>query len=287
MRLPGLLVTPAWLSGHLKHPGVAVLDVRWSPSGGPTATQRAFEDGHIPNAAHLDLDRDLSGTPFAGGPGRHPLPDPEEFAAKMAARGVDDEIYVVAYDDVRGSVAARLWWMLWVTGHQVALLDGGLEAWQRDGGELEWGPPKPRDKALFTPNPWPSDRIATAGAVDSTIRTHTAPVLDARAAERYRGETEPYDPVAGHIPGSLSAPWTDNLNEDGTFRSPEELHARFEALGVTGDAAICSCGSGVTSCHDLFALRLAGFGDARLYEGSWSDWVHEGDRPVATGAEPG
>ncbi|MEX0985153.1 MAG: sulfurtransferase [Actinomycetota bacterium] len=287
MRLPNLLVTPAWLSGHLKHPGVAILDVRWSSSGGPTATRRAYEDGHIPGAGYIDVDRDLAAAPFVGGPGRHPLPTPETFAAKMAAHGIDDEMFVVVYDDVRGSVAARLWWMLWITGHQVALLDGGLEAWTREGGTLERGAPKPRDRALFTSLPWPPDRVVHAGAVDSTIRAGTAPVLDARVEERYRGDVETIDPVAGHIPGARSAAWTGNLDEDGSFLAPEALRARFEALGVTGDAAIAYCGSGVTSCHDLLALRLAGFGDARLYEGSWSDWVHEGDRPVATGPDPG
>ena len=286
MRLPGLLVDPAWLSGHLKHPGVAILDVRWSPTGGPTATRRAFEDGHIPGAGYVDVDRDLARAPFTGGPGRHPLPDPEDFAARMAAQGLDDEIYAVVYDDVRGSVAARLWWMLWITGHQVAMLDGGLEAWTREGGTLEWGPQKPREKTLFTPIPWPTDRIVTAGAVDSTIRVGFAPVLDARVSERYLGQAEPIDRVAGHVPGARSAPWTDNLDADGRFLDPDVLRARFEALGVTNDAAICYCGSGVTSCHDLLALRLAGFGDARLYEGSWSDWIQVGDRPVAAGPEP-
>ena len=287
MKDPGILVEPAWLSGHLKHPGVAVIDVRWSPRGSYTVTKREFEDEHIPGAAFLDVDRDLAGKPFVDGPGRHPLPDPDVFAAKMAVLGIDDEMLVVAYDDVRGSVAARLWWMLWVTGHKVALLDGGLEAWRAQGGGTESGPVQPRERAIFQSLPWPSDRIATWGAVESTIRAGTAPVLDARAAERYRAETEPYDPVAGHIPGARSAPWTDNLHEDGTFRSPEELRERYAALGVAGDATICYCGSGVTSCHDLFAITRAGFGDARLYEGSWSDWVHEGDRPVAEGPDPG
>ncbi|MGZ4150360.1 MAG: sulfurtransferase, partial [Actinomycetota bacterium] len=202
---------------------------------------------------------------------------------KMASIGVDDEMIVIAYDDVRGSVAARLWWMLWITGHQVALLDGGLEAWVRDGGVPERGPARPRERALFTPVPWPTDRIVAAGAVESTIRAGTAPVLDARVAERYRGEVEPYDPVAGHVPGARSAPWVDNQDADGRFLPPEVLRERYGALGVTNDAAIAYCGSGVTSCLDLFAINLAGFGDARLYEGSWSDWVHAGDRPVATG----
>lgn len=287
MNDPGILVSPAWLLGHLKHLGVAVIDVRWSPRGSYPVAKREYEDGHIPGAAFMDIDRDLAGKPFVGGPGRHPLPDPDVFAVKMAMLGIDDEMVVVAYDDVCGSVASRLWWMLWVTGHKVALLDGGLQAWRAQGGAIEAGPMTPRDRVLFASVPWPPDRIASASAVGSTLRAGTAPVLDARAPERYRGETEPYDPVAGHIPGARSAPWTENLREDGSFRSPEELRQRFAALGVTGDAAICSCGSGVNATHDLFAINLAGFGDARLYEGSWSDWVSTGERPVATGDEPG
>jgi thiosulfate/3-mercaptopyruvate sulfurtransferase len=280
-----MLVSPAWLSGHLKHPGVAIVDVRWSPKGGITATRREFEDGHIPGAGFMDVDRELAGRPFADGPGRHPLPDPEVFAEKIATMGIDDEMFVVAYDDQRGSLAARLWWMLWVTGHQVSLLDGGLEAWTREGGSLEWGPAKPKDRALFTAVPWPMDRIVTASAVESTVRSGSAAVLDARVNERYRGDVEPHDPVAGHIPGARSAPWDMNLDADGMFLEPDVLRARYEALGVTGDAAISYCGSGVTACHDLFALRYAGFGDARLFEGSWSEWVRDPERPVATGPD--
>jgi thiosulfate/3-mercaptopyruvate sulfurtransferase len=281
-----MLVSPAWLSGYLRHPAVAVIDVRWAPRGGLTVSRREYEDGHIPGAAFMDVDRDLSGTPFTGGPGRHPLPDPEVFAHKMEALGIDDEMFVIAYDDQRGSLAARLWWMLWITGHQVSLLDGGLEAWTRDGGQLERGPMKPREAAaLFTAVPWPTDRIVTAGAVESTVRSSSAAVLDARVGERYRGEVEPHDPVAGHIPGARSAPWDMDLDEDGMFLPSDVLHAKYEALGVTGDAAICYCGSGVTACHGLFALRYAGFGDARLFEGSWSDWVRDPDRPVATGPD--
>jgi thiosulfate/3-mercaptopyruvate sulfurtransferase len=287
MRDPGILVDAAWLSGELRHPGVRVVDARWSPTGGTLVARREFEDGHVPGAAFLDLDRDLSAPPFRGGPGRHPLPTPDDFAATMASIGVDDEIFVVAYDDVRGSVAARLWWMLWITGHRAALLDGGLEAWRDAGGQTETGPPAPSERAMFASVPWPTDRIASADAVASTIRTKVAPVLDARVSVRYRGEEEKIDPVAGHIPGALSAPWTANQDERGLFLPPEDLRTRYEGLGVRSDAAIAYCGSGVTSCLNLFALRRAGFGDARLYEGSWSDWVSDASRPVATGPQPG
>jgi thiosulfate/3-mercaptopyruvate sulfurtransferase len=286
VNLPGPIVTPAWLSQYLKHPGVAVVDVRWSATGGTVVARREFEDGHIPGAAFADADRDLSSRPFVDGPGRHPLPSPEAFARFMGSIG-DDELSFVVYDDVRGSVAARLWWMLWTTGHEVALLDGGLEAWIEDGGHIEKGMMRRRTPSLFRPVPWPRDRIASADAVILTLDAGAAPVLDARAVERYRGEVERLDPVKGHIPGALSAPWTDNLDERGRFKSAHELRAYFEALGVRDDAAIAHCGSGITSCHTLLALRRAGFGDARLYEGSWSDWIRDPSRPVATGPEPG
>jgi thiosulfate/3-mercaptopyruvate sulfurtransferase len=286
VRTPGTLVDAGWVSAHLRHPDVLIVDVRWSPRGGPNVARRGFEDGHIPSAAFLDVDQDLSGTPFADGPGRHPLPTPEAFAAVMASLGVDDEMFVVAYDDVRGSVAARLWWMLWITGHQVALLDGGYEAWIQAEGAIERGPAQRRPRAIFSPVPWPKDRIVSADAVALTLRAATAPVLDARVEERYRGEDEPIDPVAGHIPGARSASWTENLDERGRFLPSDVLRQRYAALGVVGDAAIAYCGSGVTSCHDLFALQRAGFGDARLYEGSWSDWIHDGTRPIATGDDP-
>lgn len=287
MNLPGPLVSPAWLSQYLKHPGLALIDVRWAPMGGTVVARREFEDAHIPGAAFADVDRDLSSRPFTGGPGRHPLPTPEAFARFIASLGFDDEMEFVVYDDVRGSVAARLWWMLWITGHEAALLDGGLEAWVEDGGVPERGPMRKREPALFRPVPWPRDRIVGPDAVVLTLDAGSAPVLDARAAERYRGEVERLDPVPGHIPGALSAPWTDYLDERGRFRSRDELRAHFEALGVRGDAAIAHCGSGVTSCLTLLALRFAGFGDARLYEGSWSDWVRDPERPIATGPEPG
>jgi len=287
MKTPGLLVDPAWVSGHLTHPGVRIIDVRWSPLGHTTVARRAFEDGHIPGASFLDLDADLSGRPFVDGPGRHPLPSAQDFSRTIARCGVDDEMYVVVYDDVQGSVAARLWWMLWVTGRQASMVDGGFQAWVEAGGHVEHGPPKHRDTAVFSTVPWPGDRVVRADAVQVTLDTDAAPVLDVRAPERFRGEAEPYDPVAGHIPGARNAPWTDNLDpETGRFLLPERLREYYEGLGVTGDATICHCGSGVTSCLGLFALRLAGFGDARLYAGSWSDWVRDPSHPVATGPEP-
>jgi thiosulfate/3-mercaptopyruvate sulfurtransferase len=286
MSLPDVVVAPSWLAQHLRDPSLQVVDVRWSPEGGFLAARRTFEeDGHIPGAIFVDLDRHLSATPAGDERGRHPLPEPDAFAASMAGVGVDERMDIVVVDDVQGSVAARLWWMLSVTGRSVAMLDGGLQAWTREGGDLERGPGSQPARGTFHPAMWPVDRIVDADAVDLTIRVGSAPVIDVRVPERFRGEVEPLDPVAGHIPGAVNAPWTENLDPDtGRFLAPEVLRERYAALGVTGDAAIVHCGSGVTACHGLLALRLAGFGDARLYEGSWSGWVADPERPIATGS---
>ena len=277
-----LLVDTDWLAEHRDE--VDVIDVRWSSVDGTPAAIRNFEAGHLPGAVLLDVDRDLAGDPVEG-PGRHPLPSPEAFARMLGVAGIGGDRLVVAYDDAGGSFAARLWWMLESTGRDCALLDGGLGAWP---GPLETGATPPRRVVEVEPRPWPADRLVDADAVLAGLRGGEVTVLDVRAADRYRGAVEPFDPVAGHIPGARSAPWTDNLEEDGRFRSAEQLRARFAAIGV-GDRArtIAQCGSGVTACHELFALRLAGLGDARLYEGSWSDWVRDPTRPVATGDAPG
>lgn len=276
---PSPLVSPDWLREHLVDlPGSFVLaDVRWAHPG---SAREAFERGHIPGAVSVDLDVDLSSPPFEG-PGRHPLPAEEAFARTMSSLGVGDDTPVVVYDDVRGSVAARLWWMLDVLGHEVGLLDGGLDAWD---GPLEVGAGPTPAPASFTPRSWPADRIAGAGAVAATLGDGSGVVLDVRAADRYRGEVEPFDRVAGHIPGALSAPWTDWLDPTtGRFLHPEVLGSRLAILGVAaGTDVTCYCGSGVTACHGLLALRVAGR-DGRVYVGSWSDWSSDASRPVATG----
>jgi thiosulfate/3-mercaptopyruvate sulfurtransferase len=283
--LPGPLIDAAWLEEHLEAVDLVVADVRWVAGRGAAAGRARFEAGHIPGAVYLGIDDDLTAPPFDG-PGRHPLPVPEAFATTMERSGIRDGTVVVAYDDAGGSLAARLWWMLDVLGERVALLDGGLSSW---GGALETGPPTAADRpAVFTPRPWPADAVVDAAEVARALTADAAVVLDARIPERYRGEAEPLDPVAGHIPGAVSAPWPANLDEgEGRFLSPRVLRERFVQLGIDdAHPAIAHCGSGVTACHDLFALRLAGLG-GRLYEGSWSDWVHDGTRPVATGEEPG
>jgi thiosulfate/3-mercaptopyruvate sulfurtransferase len=276
-----LLVNAAWLASHRDE--VVVADTRWSATGGTAEAERAFEAGHIPGAAFFDVDRDLAGVPFVDGPGRHPLPKPGRFAARLAASGIAPGDRVVAYDDGIGSVAARLWWMLDGIGTRCALLDGGLAAWE---GPLETGPAAARSAAEADVRPWPEDRLVDADGVAEALRAGEV-VIDARVGERYRGETEPIDPVAGHIPGARSAPFPDVVGTDGRFRSSDELRERFRGVGVSDTMVpIAYCGSGVTASLDVFALKLAGLGEARLYEGSWSDWVYDPVRPVATGAEP-
>jgi thiosulfate/3-mercaptopyruvate sulfurtransferase len=185
------------------------------------------------------------------------------------------------YDDARASVAARLWWMLDATGHEAAVLDGGLDAWDRP---RETGPVSERTPGSFSPRPWPA--VADADDVAAALRDGSTVVLDSRAVERFRGDVEPYDPVAGHIPGARSAAWAGSLDEGGRFLAPAALRKRFAALGATeGTSTIAHCGSGVTACHTVLALRLACLGEATLYEGSWSDWVSDPTRPVARGPE--
>ncbi|TMB47618.1 MAG: sulfurtransferase [Chloroflexi bacterium] len=269
----GPLVDAGWLRTHMNDGNVAVIDFRWHLLGPKGHDQ--YLGGHIPGAVFVDLEA-VSGRE---GPGRHPLPSPEQFQAQMRAAGVTSETKVVVYDDEGGSAAARLWFLLGWFGHDdQAVLDGGIQAW---GSPLETDFPHtvPGD---FTAREPDRSRVLDFEAVS---RLGDLPLLDARAGERYRGEAEPVDPKAGHIPGALSAPWQENLAPGGKFKSPQELRQRFEGLGAE-QGAVSYCGSGVTACHNVLAMRLAGLPDALLYEGSWSDWSHR-DAPVATGAEPG
>ena len=204
----------------------------------------------------------------------------------MRRCGIGDELSVVAYDDAGGSIAARLWWMLRATGHSAAVFDGGISTWT---GELSIDMPSRRSAARFTMSPWPMGMVADAIAVDTFRRSADCVVLDARAPERYRGEPNAVDLRPGHIPGAVNAPWAGNINPaTGRFHSPTELRARFDALGADDTRnVVCHCGSGVTACHNLLALEIAGRADTRLYPGSWSDWSADPDRPIATGELPG
>lgn len=263
-----------------------VLDVRWR-LGGPPGLD-SYREGHLPGAVFIDLDTDLAGPP--GPAGRHPLPEPAVFEAAMRRAGVRPGRLVVAYDDGDSTIAARAWWTLRYFGHdQVRVLDGGLRAWLAAGQPITPGPGGPAlvpgpGEPVFTARPGQLSLLDHAGA-DAVARTGT--LLDARAAARYRGETEPIDQVAGHIPGAVSAPTSANVTADGLLLSPEQLRKRFAALGVRpGKQVGAYCGSGVTAAHEVLALDLAGI-PAALYVGSWSGWISDPDRPIALGPDPG
>jgi thiosulfate/3-mercaptopyruvate sulfurtransferase len=265
------VVDIAWWQGRAGD--VVLADVRWYLDG--RDGRRAYEEGHIPGAVFVDLDQWLAG-PASPADGRHPLPDPARFASGMGELGIGDESVVVAYDDAGGVIAARLVWMLRASGHQAALLDGGLQAYD---GRLELTAPT-RPPAAFTAPPWPAQRLADIEAAVDPSNT----VLDARPRERYAGGDDPIDPRAGHIPGAVSLPCRENLTPDGRFVSVDELRRRFRAAGVgEGRPVVSYCGSGVTACHNLLALEHAGLGEGRLYAGSWSQYSHAGERPVETG----
>ena len=253
-----------------------LLDVRWALDG--SKGHPTYLTGHLPGAVYIDLDTELA-APARPEAGRHPLPAPEDFAATLRRAGVTEDSVVVAYDDSNGAPAGRLVWMLRALGHPAAVLSGGLAAWD---GELETDDvrPEPGDVAARA---WPADRVASA----DEVAAGQALVVDARAPERYRGEVEPIDPRAGHVPGAVNLPFAGNLDEDGRFMGPEELRRRFEAAGVSPDReTIVYCGSGVTATHDLLALESAGFTRLRLFPGSWSQWSADESRPVAVGPNP-
>lgn len=271
----GPLVSADWLRAHIADPGLRVVDFRWYMDGrsGP----EAYRAGHIPGAVFIDLDGEVTGR--RPGAGRHPLPEPDAFQRVLRAAGVNDGDAVVVYDDMAGYSAARMWWMLRHFGvERAAVLDGGLPAW---GEPLE----------LAVSRPPGGDFTAIEPAAGTTLSYQEMRsigpdrvLIDARAAERFRGDEEPADPRAGHIPGARNAPWQGNVDAGGRFRDPAELRRRFTGLGVRDpERAVVYCGSGVTACHDLLALELAGLGGARLYPGSWSEWSGHPDAPAATG----
>ncbi|GAA3225708.1 sulfurtransferase [Nonomuraea helvata] len=269
------LITPAALDAL---DDVTVLDVRWR-LGGPPGVE-FYHEGHIPGAVYCDLDRDLAAPPGAGG--RHPLPEAGAFQSAMRRLGVSNGRPVVVYDDTASTVAARAWWALRYFGHQdVRVLDGGLPAWTEAG--------LPTTKDVPASGLTEGDFTARPGGMPALTADEAAALategvlLDARAAERYRGEVEPVDPVAGHVPGAVSAPTTENVGPDGRFLAPAALRDRFTGLGVgEGVPAGAYCGSGVTAAHEVLALEVAGL-PAALYVGSWSNWVADPTRPVATG----
>lgn len=249
------------------------------------AGKRAYEAGHIPGAFYVDLEHTLS-TAKTGKNGRHPLPTQESFVQAMAALGLNNDTQVVAYDNAGGMYAARLWWMLrWVGHSAAAVLDGGIAAWKAAGQPLDATAPAPVAKGNFSLR---STLVSTVDyeSVKANIETGGRQVLDARAPDRFRGENETLDPIGGHIPGARNRLFRDNLAADGRFKSSEQLRQEFDAItgGRPASELINQCGSGVTACHNLLAMEVAGLKGAALYPGSWSEWSAQPGAPIATGA---
>jgi thiosulfate/3-mercaptopyruvate sulfurtransferase len=275
-----LLISSEELSAHLTDPHWVICDVRHDLADVEKG-RRAYAEGHLPGAHFLHLDEHLSGRK-TGNNGRHPLPDPQAFASRLSAIGISNETQVVAYDDAGGPYAARLWWMLRWIGHEaVAVLDGGINQWQKDGRALTRDIPQAY-AAQFAPRISDAMRVDASYIVDH-LGKPDALVVDARAEERYRGLAETIDPVAGHIPGAVNRFFKDNLDAAGRFKPAAQLRREFDALlgGRPATQVINQCGSGVTAAHNLLAMEIAGLKGSKLYPGSWSEWCADPARPVA------
>lgn len=280
------LVSTEELDKHLDDPDWVVFDCRFTLTD-PEAGRRAYAQSHIPGARYAHLDDDLA-APVGDDTGRHPLPDPTVLAQKLGAWGVDAGKQVVVYDDTFGAMAVRMWWLLKWLGHEnVALLDGVLPKWTREKRPLTEALPTivaTTFEANINDAMW-----ITAETLLAELENGQVVLLDARAEERYSGEVEPLDKVAGHVPGAINLPWEDNLDLGGDFLSPEELREFYrQQVGDRAPAQVINmCGSGVTACHNILAMEHAGLHGARLYAGSWSHWITDASRPIATGEEPG
>lgn len=276
------LIDARTLIRHLGHARCRIVDCRFD-LGQPDQGQSLYASAHIPDSVYAHLDADLSGprTPWSG---RHPLPDADRLASIFTRFGIGPDVQVIAYDDSAGIYAARLWWLLRWLGHRaVAVLDGGLKAYLAADGPLTATPSTVAPEAFQgAPDP---EVYVSIDDVALGLAKHQRLVLDARSAERYAGEFEPLDPRAGHIPGAINYPYTRHLDTDGRFLSASELRARLSTTmtGWSPDQVISSCGSGVTACHTLLAMEIAGFHGARLYPGSYSEWCRDEARPVTTG----
>lgn len=276
------LINAEALHGLLAEPNIRIIDCRFSLADKESG-RKDYQSSHIPGALYAHLDDDLSGEIIPGTTGRHPMPPVSEFVELCSKWGIDEDTQVIAYDQGHGGIAARLWFMLRWLGHEkVAVLNGGWAHWVKLGLKV--------DQRIDLPNrsqfkaATPKDQLVEAGELLHLQQEENWLLVDSRAAERYRGENEPIDPVAGHIPGAVSAPFSENLNADGLFHDPATLEQRFDTL--LGDHELGKtafyCGSGVTACHNLLALHHIGRTEAKLYPGSWSDWITDASRPVAT-----
>jgi thiosulfate/3-mercaptopyruvate sulfurtransferase len=273
------LISTADLEARLAQPDLVICDVRHDLAKPDTWGRAQYAAGHVPGAIFVHLDTDLSG-PRTGANGRHPLPTPEQAAANFGRLGIGHGKQVVAYDQGGGAYAARMWWMLrWLGFEAAAVLDGGYAKWVAEGRVVSTDPTEP------TPARFTIQRVTptvNATGVMASIPRQGLLILDARAPERFRGEKEPLDPVAGHIPGARNRPYTQNLNADGTFKPAAALREEFGAVleGVPHEQVVHQCGSGVTACHNILAMEIAGLPGTRLYPGSWSEWCADPARPV-------
>lgn len=278
------LISTAELAPHVGDPDWALIDCRFRLDNA-AAGREAYLAGHIPGAVYAHLNEDLAGPIVPGQTGRHPLPAIDQFVEKLSTWGIDERVQVIAYDDMSGMMAGRLWWMLRWLGHfNVAVLDGDFRHWQQEGRTVVSGQ-ESRTRRRFLPYPQPHMEATVAEVTANLDKPHLQ-LFDSRDERRYRGEPNPLDPVAGHIPGAKSAFYARNLAADGKFLPPEQLRARFAALLGEQPVEECVfyCGSGVSLHHNLLALEHAGFAPgARAYIGSWSDWINDPARPVATG----
>lgn len=275
----GTLVDAATLAAHLGDPAWRIIDVRHQLAD-VAYGETAYAAGHIPGAVFLHCDRDLSG-PLTGRNGRHPLPDPQQLATRLSFCGIGPETQVVVYDDSQGMIAGRLWWLLRWLGHErVAVLDGGFQLWQAAGGSLDGAIPH-WPSAAFVPAI--RDLAVDADYVSTFLQTSRMHLIDARSPDRFRGENETIDPVGGHIPGACNRFFRDNLQADGRFKPAAELRTEWLALlaGQPPERVVHQCGSGVSACHNILAMEIAGLSGSRLYGGSWSEWCADSARPVA------
>jgi len=281
MKLSALL-TPENLQQLMADNTCVVVDCRFDLNQ-PEKGYRDYLAGHVPGAQYADLNHDLS-APVTPASGRHPLPGADQFAGFLARIGWGVGKTVVSYDERNSTMAARLWWLMKYFGQSAAILDGGLKAWVDSGLELESGEPQsqPADAAVLSGD---SSLTVSAGEIMAALGASALQLVDARARERFAGETEPLDQKAGHIPGSLNRPTAENLDESGRFKTPDSLRREFNALlkATSARAVVNTCGSGVTACHNAFAMELAGLGSTRIYPGSWSEWIRDEARPIEIG----
>jgi thiosulfate/3-mercaptopyruvate sulfurtransferase len=275
------IVSAATLAENLENPAWVTIDCRFRLND-PAFGRNAYANGHIPGAFYAHLDEDLSGKIISGHTGRHPLPEPDALAALFSSWGISSGVQVVGYDDMGGAMAARLWWLLRWLGHpEVAILDGGITHWEAEGRPLSQETPSFRN-ARFIPH-LQNNLVADAETVSQMRLDPDYVVVDSRAPERYRGEFEPIDPVAGHIPGAVNLPHTSNIGPDGRFLPQETIRENFIRVMEGRDGRHCTfyCGSGVTAAHNLLAMAYAGLPGGRLYPGSWSEWITDPERPVS------